>query len=90
MRQAKAQRAATSPSRKRVVFVSPDGKEFWGGRGAPPEWFSLHLARRGSTASDLLAPGAVLPLRFKLAQPTGRTTTAVAPVTSPNRKRSTT
>lgn len=55
----------SSPSRKRVVFLSPDGQESWNGKGPQPWWFQQHLRGRGHKASDLLSPDAVLPPRFR-------------------------
>lgn len=54
----------TSPTRKKVVFISPDRKESWNGRGAPPHWFSDYVRQKGQTPSQLLARDAVLPARF--------------------------
>lgn len=57
-------RRVTSPSRKKIVFLSPDGRESWNGKGQQPVWFQNHLRSKGHKPSDLLAPDAVLPDRF--------------------------
>lgn len=54
----------TLPRRAKAVFVSPDGKETWNGRGRLPRWFAEHVLVKGRKASQLLAPDAVLPPRF--------------------------